>query len=264
MSALPDYRRLLLPDATSDSFAHSPQNSSNRCERALIFDVESLLLDPTQGICESLQCALRDLGGHLPDRAFRHWSLRTPLREALAILMHGSDSQQLDKATAAFFRHYEQQGRFRSRLRPGALPLLKNLLRSGRFELHYLTHIGAQSAARLLDLHGLGEFVRSVFTAEAPGCPGMRPHLMRHLAACSGRPPSRWVLLSDHPYEIVAAQDLHIRSIALGYGRAPLPALLQLDPDAIAANLPDVAMQLDAILPSQRAIPVSSCGSLIH
>jgi len=257
MSAQLDYPQLPLPVSPADCHARAR-------ERSLIFDVESLLLDPTPGICESLQCALQDLGGHLPDHAFRHWSLRTPLREALAILMHGSDSQQLDKATAAFSRHYEQHGRFRSRLRPGALPLLKNLALNGRFDLHYLTHIGAQAAARLLDLHGLGEFVRSVFTAEVPACPGMRPHLMQQLVACSGRPPSRWVLLSDHPYEILAAQDLHLRSIALGYGRAPLPALLQLDPNAIAANLPDVAAQLDAMLPSQRPIPVAYCGSRIN
>ncbi|MDB5988184.1 MAG: putative phosphatase [Nevskia sp.] len=217
-------------------------------ERLLIFDAESLLLDPTQGIQHSLLGALQQLGRRLPDHAFRHWSLRTPLREALAILMDCRDPQQLDQACDCFFQHYEQSGRFCCSLRPGALALLNTLAGDARFELHYLTHIGAQAAARLLDVYGFGKFVRSIFTSEAPTCPGVRPHLMQQLVASSCQPPSRWVLLSDHPYELMTAQELHLRSIALGYGRAPLPTLLQLDPSAIAADLPDVSAQLDELL----------------
>jgi len=232
---------------------HLPAAAAYNGERLLIFDAESLLLDPTQGIQHSLLAALRQLGQRLTRHAFRHWSLRTPLRESLAILLNSRDPQQLDQACDLFFQHFEQDGRFRCSLRPGALALLEDLARDPRFELHYLTHIGAQAAARLLDVYGIGQLVRSIFSSEAATCPGVRPQLMQQLVLNSRQPPSRWVLLSDHPYELMAAQELHLRSIALGYGRAPLPTLLQLDPDAIAADLPDVGAQLDELLhPSRR------------
>lgn len=216
--------------------------------RQAVFDAESLLLDPTRGVQHSLRCALHDVGHKLPPDAFRHWSLRTPLRDVLSILMHGEDGPCIAQACVRYFHHYDQTGRYLCTLRPGSLQLLFRLAAEWRVELHYLTHIGAAAAARLLDVYGLQHFPRSIVTPEQACTPGIRLPLLQHLIENSGQPPSRWLLLSDHPCELLAAQRLHLRAVALGYGRAPLPVLRELRPCAIAASVADVSACLGGFL----------------
>ena len=211
--------------------------------RLLIVDIENLLLDPTIGVQQSLRHALQCMMVEVPPHAFRHWSPRTPLHETLAILMNCRDVRRLAQAREYYDAHFDEHGRYGCRLRRGALALMQQLTES--CELHYLTHIGAAAAARLLDAHGLGRFVRSIFSSEVAESAGVRPHLIRQLVAGSGAPPSRWALLSDHPLELKAAQALNLRTIALGYGRTPLPILLQLRPAAIAADLPDIVFEIE-------------------
>jgi phosphoglycolate phosphatase-like HAD superfamily hydrolase len=212
-----------------------------------VFDAESLLLDPSRGVRHSLRCALHDVGRKLPADAFRHWSLRTPLREACAILLECRDAELLTQACERYFHHYDETGRYLCTLRPGSLRLLAELAVQRRMELHYLTHIGIEAAARLLDVYGLRHFPRSVVTPEQPLLPGVRLPLLQHLVESSEEPPSSWLLLSDHPCELLAAQRLHLRSIALGYGRAPLPTLCALRPGAIAASVSDVGSCLGQV-----------------
>jgi phosphoglycolate phosphatase-like HAD superfamily hydrolase len=123
-----------------------------------IFDAESLLFDPSRGVQHSLRHALRDVGHTLPPDAFRHWSLRTPLRDAFSILMRSRDAEHIAAACARYFHHYDETGRFLCTLRPGSLQLLSSLAAEWRLELHYLTHIGADAAAHLLDVFGLQQF----------------------------------------------------------------------------------------------------------
>jgi phosphoglycolate phosphatase-like HAD superfamily hydrolase len=228
--------------------------------RNAVFDAESLLLDPSRGVRHSLRCALYDVGHKLPADAFRHWSLRTPLREACAILLDSRDPELLALACERYFHHFDETGRYLCLLRPGSLRLLGRLAQQ-RMELHYLTHIGAEAAARVLDVYGLRHFPRSVVTPEQPLLPGVRLPLLQHLVESSEEPPSSWLLLSDHPCELLAAQRLHLRSIALGYGRAPLPTLCALRPCAIAANVGDVETCL-CRLTEAAAAPTAS--ELIH
>jgi phosphoglycolate phosphatase-like HAD superfamily hydrolase len=217
-------------------------------QKHAIFDAESLLLDPTRGVKHSLRCALYDVGHKLPDDAFRHWSLRTPLRDAFSILLRSQDQLCIAEACARYFHHYDETGRYLCTLRPGSLQLLFKLAAEWRVELHYLTHIGADAASRLLDVYGLQHFPRSIITPEQQCAPGIRLPLMEHVIENSGEPPSSWLLLSDHPCELLAARRLHLRAIALGYGRAPLPTLCELRPSAIAASVADVAVCLGGFL----------------
>jgi phosphoglycolate phosphatase-like HAD superfamily hydrolase len=217
-------------------------------QRQAIFDAESLLLDPTRSVQHSLREALRDVGYTLPADAFRHWSLRTPLRDAVSILLRSRDVMLVGEACARYFHHYDESGRYLCTLRPGSTQLLCRLAAEWRLELHYLTHIGADAASRLLDTFGLQHFLRSIVTPEWQCAPGIRLPLMEHLIESCGQPPSSWLLLSDHPCELLAAQRLHLRSIGLAYGRALLPTLCELRPCAIAANVADVAVCLGGLM----------------
>lgn len=220
----------------------------------LIFDPESLLLDPRAGIEYSLAHAMSELGIDVPRGWFEHqWSPRMSFHEALARLMDTEDPERIGEGYVRYFAHYNESGRFRCELRSGAMQLLAQLTGDNRFRLHYLTHIGAQAASRLLDTYGLQHLPHSIVTPETPGCPGLRPPLLRHSVDSSGEAEPRWVLLSDHPWELMAAQRLRVRTVALAYGRASLPVLCRSQPDAIAASVLDVREGLLELVQGPRA-----------
>jgi len=208
---------------------------------AVIFDPESLLLDPAPGIEYAMRWAMRDLGIEVPQRWFeRNWTVRTPFWETLTQLMETSDPELIEFGRERYFAHFNECGRFRCTLRPGSMQLLACLASDPRLELHYLTHIGAERAARLLDAYGLSHFPRCVVAPEAPACPGLRLSLLKRHVEHGGRPLRSWVLLSDHPWELLTARRMGLRAVGIGYARMPLESMCALRPDAIAATLAEV------------------------
>ncbi len=207
----------------------------------VIFDPESLLLDPAPGIEYAMRWAMRDLGIEVPRRWFeRNWTARTPFWETLTQLMDTSDPELIEFGRERYFAHFNDCGRFRCILRPGSLQLVAALASDPRLELHYLTHIGAERAVRLLDAYGLSHIPRCVVAPEAPACPGLRLSLIRQHVENSGRPRRAWVLLSDHPWELMAARRMSLRAVGIAYARLPLASLCALRPDAIAATPAEV------------------------
>jgi phosphoglycolate phosphatase-like HAD superfamily hydrolase len=206
-----------------------------------IFDPESLLLDPAPGIEYALRAAMHDLSIEIPEGWFTaHWSPRTPFWKALNEVTGTNDPDVLGLARDLYFSHFNETGRFRCTLRPEGMPLLVRLANNPGMELHYLTHIGARAAARLLDTYGLQHFPRSIVTAETPACPGIRLSLLKQLIE-SGRRREDWVLLSDHPWELMAARCLGIRAIGIAYGRLSPESLGDLQAQDIASTPLDVA-----------------------
>lgn len=231
----------------------------------VIFDPESLLLDPAPGIEYSMRWAMRDLGIEVPRHWFeRNWTAQTPFWETLTQLMDTSDPELIELGRERYFAHFNECGRFRCGLRPGSMQLLAALASDPRLELHYLTHIGAERAVRLLDAYGLSHIPRCVIAPESPACPGLRLSLMKQHVEGSGRPRGAWALLSDHPWELMAARRLGLRAVGIGYARLSLASLCALGPDAIAATPAEVPACLDEGRLQDQALRVLRAPARIH
>lgn len=213
----------------------------------VLFDPESLLLEPTAGIVHSLRWAMAEFGYEVPDQWLTPvWSLNRPFEETLRGFWGSRDAEAFRLVCERFAAYYRCEGRYRCTLRPGSIGLLAELAADDRFELHYLTHVGVREAQRVLQTYGLQHVPRSIVTSDDPSCPGLRLEILRE--CCERDPEQQWVVLSDHPWELLAAKQMGIKTVALGYGRCALPNLCGLEPDSIAANPYEVASLLRAFL----------------
>lgn len=217
----------------------------------LIIDIETLLLDPMPGIADSVGWAMIEngLAPTLPEMEEAGIG-RLPVSFVLSTLMGTDDTRVVAEACARYHSHFNDSGRFRCRLREGSAQLAQALAKDSRFELHYLTHIGMRDTQKILQQYNLAQLPLSVVTLEHATCPGIRPPLMKFMVEQSSRSTRQWVLLSDHPLELMAAHQIGIRSIGLAYGRCDVANLCALEPDAIAtcpAEIPDL---LRCMLPS--------------
>ncbi len=226
----------------------APSNGPTAAARpatTLIIDPESLLIDNMDGIEYALKAAMQDLQLPMPSRSLKHCALsKMPLIDMFASLVGSHDRALLQQFCTAFMEHFHASGRYRGRLRSGSYRLLVNLAADPRFEIHYLTHIGLQSASRVLDNYGIDPFVRSVISGDQPACPGVRLALLKHVVERSARPRAAWCLITDHPWELMAAREFGIRAIALGYGRSPLQVLGTYPAEAFATCVADVEAHL--------------------
>lgn len=226
--------------------------SSERIQ--LIFDAETLLLDPLPGVIDSVGWALIEQGMAPTVAQMENAGVgRRPISHVLSALMDTQDTQTVATATSRFHSYFNNSGRFRCSLREGALSLIQTLASDPRFELHYLTHIGTRDTQKLLEHYGLGHVPMSVTTLEHATCPGIRLPMMKFMVEQTAKASRNWVLLSDHPWELMAAHQIGIRSIGLAYGRSDLSSLCALEPDAIAAAPTEMMNLLKSLLPASIA-----------
>src|SRR5262249_10572210 len=95
---------------------------------------------------------------------------------------------------------------------------------------------------------------RCVIAPQEPACPGLRLSLLKRHVERGGRPRESWALLTDHPWELMAARRMQLRSVGIGYARLPLAVLRGLRPDAIAASPAGVPDCLPADEPDCQAL----------
>ena len=219
---------------------HGLPDSSEQARSTLrvIFDVESLMVDPTPGIRHCLRLTARDFGVEVPERWFRGcWSSRMPFHDALGHVLKTDDPQRIEEGCLRYHQHFSEDGRFRGNLRPGAVQLFAALASDADIELNYLTHIGLSAAVRLLDTYGVAHLPRNIVTPEEAHCPGVRLPLIEHLTTRNDSDSRPWILLSDHPFELSFARRLgKLRTIGIGYARLSMEMLQSLQPDAIAEH----------------------------
>lgn len=231
----------------------------------LIFDVETLLLDPLQGMIDSVGWAMIERGlAPTPVDIEKAGIGRKPVSQVLSALMETEDVQRVSEAVARFQGFFNDSGRFRCSLRKGALQMLQTLARDPRIELHYLTHAGTRTAHRILEQYGLTHLPMSVVTLEHATCPGIRLPMMKFMVEQGAKPARNWAVLSDHPWELMAAQQIGIRTLGLAYGRCELANLCALDPDAIAAEPAEIIALLKCMLPMTSTLMAPAKPGAVH
>lgn len=191
---------------------------------SVIFDLESLLLDPYAGMRDALMSVARAChvsAARVPVDEFLGCSR---LSDVLAEIAGTDDASLLADLTQHYRRVYEQESRYRAPLLPGARELLSRFAEVDA-ELHYVSTLGPLASTHLVHLHGLQKSIATVYTPAAAVCPGARGGLLETFVRASGRAAGEYLLLSDGYAELATALRLGVPALALGYGRTPLPLL---------------------------------------
>lgn len=207
----------------------------------VVVDLESLILDASRGVQDSLAFTVRSLGLNVSAEEIARVAGWEPVS---AVLFRWIGEPEATRAALLVYQdHYDSQGRFLSQLRPGATAVLDALV-AVDWPVHYLTHIGKQAALRVLRQFAPLAGICSIISSSRAGSGLMRPHLLSGLLRNGHVGAQHTLLVTDHPLELSAAADLGVPAMALGYGRAPAAMLLQYRPTALARNCRDASSLL--------------------
>lgn len=210
-------------------------SSAHRVGPGVIFDLESLLLDPAAGVRHALTCLARACGAD-PARIPMAKALHgLKLDDVLAKLADTREERVIAQMAEQYWHFYEAESRYLAPLRAGASDLLTTLSDIGA-ELHYVSTLGPQASVRLVNAHGLNTALKSIYTPPIAICAGARAGLLERFVQNLQCPLADCLVLGDGGTELYAAQRLGIPALAIGYGRTSL-ALLESLPGLLGIAL---------------------------
>jgi len=156
-----------------------------------------------------------------------------PLRDGLRSLL--PSDPLADQALAAFRREYGRAGLLENRIYPGLEDALR-MLHESRAMMFVATSKPQPFAQRTIEHFGLHPFFRAVYGCGFDGTFAEKTDLLRHLIAQEALDPGETFMIGDRKYDIIAARENGIGSVAVLWGFGSEEELRDEQPDAFCAS----------------------------
>lgn len=203
----------------------------------IIFDLDGTLTDSRKGIYNSLHYAIDRLG------------LKTPPEETLSSFIGPSlqksfksffelDDQNTDLAVKLFREYYTEKGWRENELYPGITELFVQL-KSQNKKIFVATSKYEKYAAKILEHFELDKFLSGLKGADYSGTLS-KTELISEILRTNNLTHSKAVMVGDTHFDVHAAKECSIASIAVGYGFGKKEELIKFKPDFFVENVSEL------------------------
>lgn len=208
------------------------------------FDLDGTLIDSVPDLAVAVDASLIELGLEGAGEArVRHWvgngSLRLMERALAAALGESPDEALLDRAHAAFLRHYGNDPNSRTRLYPGAREALDGLRERG-LHLALITNKPFAFIAPILGGFGLERHFGLCLGGDSLPSKKPDPAPLRHAAAHFGVAPEASLMVGDSRHDIAAGKAAGFRTLAVPYGYNHGEPVAASGPDGVVESLAEL------------------------
>lgn len=203
----------------------------------IVFDWDGTLFDSTALIANSIQAAVRDVGGRVPSREAAEYVIGMGLYQALAHVAPDLPPEHYP-ALGQRYRHHYQQSQHDLSLFDGVLPLLADL-KSRHHGLAIATgksRRGLDEALQHVALRDLFDGSRTADETAGKPNPLMLLELMREF----GAEPGRTLMVGDTTHDLQMALNAGCASVAVAYGAHRRQSLEACSPRYMAASVADL------------------------
>lgn len=203
----------------------------------IAFDWDGTLFDSTALITQSIQAAVRDVGGTVPTDLAASHVIGMGLMQALA---HAAPDVPKEKypELGARYRHHYMARQDEISLFDGVLEMLAAL----KHQSHYLavatgkSRAGLDVALRAVQLQGLFDASRTA--DQTAGKPD--PLMLHELAREFGLASERILMVGDTTHDLQMALNAGCASVAVSYGAHPVDGFAALQPLYVAHTVRDL------------------------
>jgi phosphoglycolate phosphatase len=181
----------------------------------IAFDWDGTLFDSTAIIVNSIQSAVRDVGGQTPTREAAAWVIGMELMQALKHVAPDVPAERYPQLGERYRHHYFAR-QHDIALFEGILPLLSEL----RVRHHWLavatgkSRRGLNEALQAVELQGVFDGSRTADETAGKPHPLMLHELMREF----GVEPERTLMIGDTTHDLQMALNAGCPSIGVSYG----------------------------------------------
>lgn len=224
--------------------------------RAVLFDLDGTLIDPSEATLRCLRHALALEGLPCPDSEMVRRFIGPPLSEAFSDLLGTAEPARITRLVRTFRERYAEQGVYEAVLLPGARQALEEIALLGipcfiatskpeAFARRTLAHLGV--ATCFADIAGCHEDGAHAGKAEIIGTLLLRHRLHPH--DC--------LMVGDRSYDIEGAQACGTDAVGVLFGFGSRSELLAAGARTLAENYRDV---LRVVRQERRQTPQAAAG----
>jgi phosphoglycolate phosphatase len=214
--------------------------------QSILFDMDGTLIDPSEGIFDSLRYALQQLEvPQPPDDMFPSF-VGPPLREIFSRLLDTKAVDALEHAVALYRRRYVSSGMFQCVVYEGVFDLLKHLTGCG-CDLYVATIKPDPYARRILSHTGLAPFFRAIHGTDLAGSLDEKDRLVKVVLDDHGLSPVESMMVGDRYMDVGAARANGLVSIGVTYGFGTQAEMRDAGADHLAGSPGEIADIVDSL-----------------
>ena len=177
----------------------------------IIFDLDGTISKSAPGILNAFEYALDKMEkSYYRDDLYKY--IGPPLRDSFVKEL----GEDLADQGADFYReYYFNKGLFETEIYDGIKDLMENL-NSGSYKIYLATSKGEESSKKILDYFGILDYFSYVSGSE--NNKNTKKKVIDHLLKENNLKTCESIMIGDRSYDIEAANNLEIKTIAVTYG----------------------------------------------
>lgn len=211
----------------------------NSAYKHIIFDLDGTISDSREGIFNAYLHTTDQLNLGIPEKEQLLSLIGPPLQKGFRDVF-GLQGEDNEIAVKVFRAYYGSKGLFENILYDGIKGLLERLQEAGCL-LYVATAKYEVYAHQVLKHFGIHELFTDVAGADYNGLHASKVQLIATLLRRNNlTDPSTVVVIGDTRYDIEAASELAIDSVAVTYGFTAADEIIAFDPDYVANSVEDL------------------------
>lgn len=177
----------------------------------IIFDLDGTISKSAPGILNAFEYALEKMGKtYSRDDLYKY--IGPPLRDSFVKEL-GEESA--DEGVDFYREYYFKKGLFETEIYDGIKELIEELYDFG-FDIYLATSKGEESSKKILEYFGILKFFS--YISGSSDDKNTKKKVIEHLLKESNLKTSESIMIGDRSYDIEAANNLEMKTIAVTYG----------------------------------------------
>ncbi len=208
----------------------------------ILFDLDGTLTDPKVGICTSAQYALADQGIVVENIDDLTAFIGPPLQYSFQ-KFYGMDEEQTARAVAKFRERMHSVGKFENEIYPGIPEMLQKLKAQG-FHLAVASSKTEDMVKEILEHFGIDRYFEAIVGSDPKAMDSSKEDVindtLNRLFHYRMIKKASVIMVGDRCFDVDAAKEVGLASVAVSYGYAPEGELEESQPDYIVSTVEEL------------------------
>jgi len=206
----------------------------------ILFDLDGTLIEPEEGIINSVLYALEKMGIAEENQEVLTSFIGPPLIDSFSSIYHLEPGRA--KLAVKYYREFfADKGIYQNSLYPGITDLLKYLKKEG-FMIFLATSKPTVYARKIINHHKLGKYFSAITGSNLDHSMDNKRDIIGNLVESEGLSSGESVMIGDRIFDIEGARYHGMKTVFVTYGYGSKKEILEAEADFVADSIEDIRL----------------------
>jgi phosphoglycolate phosphatase len=210
----------------------------------LLFDLDGTIIEPKEGIVNSIRHAADLMGAVMPSEEELHQFIGPPIMDSFQEKLKLNYAQALE-AVSHFRRYYAETGIHQNALFRGIADVLHALKQKG-YTLYVATSKPTVFAKEILEEHALDKYFVEIVGCNLDNSRSDKTEIIGYIVQKYGLDTSQCLMIGDTKFDIVGAKNHQMLSVGVTYGHGDFS---QHQPNYVVDSCPELELLIKKHFP---------------